>query len=760
MRIGSYLFLSLLLWASCSSTKHLQEGESVYVGSSLRFKNAPKTANKKALVYDLTSQIKPLVPNKAAVGVYNLMGTPKKQKGIRHWIKNKLGKAPIIYDKRIVERNSSRLTKYLKDNGYFDAAVNYQIKEQQQKVKVQYELTLNEPYFINQIILPYDSSRLSRLISLHQQDNFLKKGAQYQRQNLELERQRLATIANSKGLMDFNANYLYYYVDTTKSQRLADIYLKITAPPTGKRHQVYHLDQTYIIPDYKLNQAANPSARDTLNLEKGMQLIQHREVLKPEVFDRVILQRANDLLSKKIQDISINHLLDLGVFKFVNLKYQQKKDEEDKVLDRYLYLTPDQIAQFSTELELNNQTGNYFGTAATFTYSHKNLFHGAERLDVSLSGGLETQIGRGLNFLNSADFNIGVGLTIPQLLLPFASNLNDRQYLPKTSFALSNTFQRRIEFYTLNALNFKFGYTWRKSANVQHELYPINISRINLSNPTPAFDTLLMQNNRIRESFESSSIAGLSYTFTYSNQNSTNNKSYTFLKAEVETSGNLLYLTNSLFSTKTNQPYTFLNTPFSQYVKVSADLRRYLFKRETALVARLYVGVAKPYGNVRVLPYTEQFFIGGSNSLRAFRVRALGSGSFQNPEANSSTDLQFIDQTGDLKLEGNLEYRFPIMGYLKGAFFVDAGNIWLFNSETQPEGIFQFNRFYREIAVGTGFGFRFDFDYFVLRLDAAFPLRRPVGDMGFQWVLKDVQLGNKDWRGDNLRLNLGIGYPF
>ena len=249
------------------------------------------------------------------------------------------------------------------------------------------------------------------------------------------------------------------------------------------------------------------------------------------------------------------------------------------------------------------------------------------------------------------------------------------------------------------------------------------------------------------------------YNYTFSTQTPNPEIPYFYMRTGFETSGNVANLIIKNFSNSQSRPYKVFGAPFSQFIRLDADLRHYWPQKKGVIAARFVGGVGVPYGNSEVLPYIKQYFIGGPSSIRAFQFRALGPGSFVPPE---SEDNNFIEQTGDMRLEANVEYRFPIFSYFKGALFVDAGNIWLMNDieENAPEGVFKFDRFYKEIAVGTGLGLRFDLNFLVIRLDVATPLRKPYLEEGNRWVFSDIDFTSKAWRKKKYPMELRHWIPF
>jgi outer membrane protein assembly factor BamA len=298
----------------------------------------------------------------------------------------------------------------------------------------------------------------------------------------------------------------------------------------------------------------------------------------------------------------------------------------------------------------------------------------------------------------------------------------------------------------MSAINLGWGYQWKKSQKVSHLFYPFNLNLVNLLETTPEFDDIVNTNPYVKKSFEEQFIAGIKYDLIYDNVNRKPNGFYG--QFSLSTAGNLIDLLN--FGSDGERPYTIFGNIYSQFVKASADIRLYTNTVKQGLVFRLYAGTGYSYGNSTVMPYIEQFYSGGANSLRAFTARSVGPGTYKPEEING-----IIDQTGDIKLEGNIEYRFPFSKTLKGAIFIDAGNVWLLNEdESRPGAEFKLGTFIDQLAVGAGFGLRFDFNFFVMRTDFGLPLRTPYATENGNWLTttKEVLSGTM--------FNLAIGYPF
>jgi outer membrane translocation and assembly module TamA len=341
--------------------------------------------------------------------------------------------------------------------------------------------------------------------------------------------------------------------------------------------------------------------------------------------------------------------------------------------------------------------------------------------------------------------------------------------LPQTKFKVGYTFQERLQYFRLNSFNISGGYTWRETMLKTHELFPVDITFVQTGNTSAEFDQLLEENPVLDNSFQNQFILGSRYSFTYNTQLNDQveqkyglkkkSKSDFYFRGTLDLSGNLAHAFQSIKSNEEEEPYNFFNAPYSQFVRTDLDFRYFLkLNKRSKIATRIATGIGYAFGNSETMPYIKQFSVGGSISLRAFPARSVGPGTYNIFEYDSIT---FIDQRGDIKLESSVEYRFDIVNSLKGALFVDAGNIWLVKEDSlRPGGKFDKNKFLKEIAVGTGFGLRFDFNFFVSRFDLAFPIRKPYREPGDRWVLDEINFSSRDWRRENLIFNIAIGYPF
>ena len=757
--------ICLLLLVSCSMTKGLKEGERLHAATNFRFTNPKQVNNRGQVETELAYIAKPDPATglqKWQVGMYNSVNKKEKEKGFAKWVQKKLGRPPAIFDETTAERSRRVMEKHLYDNGYFGASIKMDTVANGKKVTVNYAITSRGQYFVNEIFRPVDTLPLTRLLKENESETVLQKGNPYSISQLNAERTRLAGLANNNGYYDITKDNFFYFVDTTAGHQRANIFLRLKEVGDSSNYQVYRLDETWVYPSYSLDRKEKEEVPlDTLRYH-NLHIVQRQPVLRPTVLNRLVYQDSAQLFSKKEQQETINRLLNLGIYKFANIRFDKKVRRDTHYLDRLVVLTPGLMRDLGMEFQVNSRSGNFLGTEVSGYYSHKNAFKGAERFSLNLSTGIENNIGANTgSAVNSVNVNLSTSLQLPGIYAPFVDRKRVKgEMLPRTFFSLGDDFQQRSGFYTVNSLNLSAGYNFRKT-KWAHEYSPIFINFINLLQTSTELEELLAENQRLRASFEDVMILGTGYKLSYSNQTKKGRRRYFFYRGGIETAGNLL----GLIATEqaNGEPAKVRGIPFSQYFKIDNDFRQYFPLRKGMLAGRLFLGVGYPYGNAEVIPYTKQYFVGGASSIRAFRIRTLGPGGFESKLDNDGSN--FVDQTGDIKLEMNLEYRFPIFTYLKGALFVDAGNVWLVRGDAdestpEPDGLFHLDQFYDEIAVGAGFGFRIDFGVAVVRSDWATPIRRPTQQEGNQWLFSEINLLSRNWRRQNFVWNVAIGYPF
>jgi Outer membrane protein/protective antigen OMA87 len=462
-------------------------------------------------------------------------------------------------------------------------------------------------------------------------------------------------------------------------------------------------------------------------------------------------------------DLTLNRLMNLGVFKFVNVRFEETDSAGVPHLDAHIYLTPQLMKTIRFELRGVSKSNNFVGPVFNSSYQNKNLFKGAELFKFSLETGFETSISS-KQAGSSYQAGVRTELQLPQFIAPFRIENVSSRFVPKTRIALGFRMLDRLQYYQMISGDAEFGYTWKETLSTEHVLNPFAVTFALLTKRTDKFNELLSTNPLLRKSFEEQFSIGPNYSFTYNDQLDQSEKNHLYFKGSADFSGNILYAAQSLLTGvkgTPDNPHRILGTVYSQYSKFDIDVRHYSNStgQTTMLASRFIAGAGFAYGNSSTLPYVKQFYIAGSNSIRAFDARSLGPGTYKIPD--SLATRLFNDQAGDIKLEANLDFRFPIVSIVHGAVFLDAGNIWLVHEDpARPGSRFSSGTFLDEIAVGTGFGIRFDLSFFVIRFDLAWPLRIPSLTAGERWVLDRIKFGDSGWRKNNLVLNIAIGYPF
>jgi outer membrane protein assembly factor BamA len=522
----------------------------------------------------------------------------------------------------------------------------------------------------------------------------------------------------------------------------------------------FEIKEIHVFPKYSLNTSEGSNSADTTVLNE-VQFIQSEEFFRPDRLYPYLFIKEGQFYSPENESWTNKRLNSLKTYRFVNIRYQEDSLLDDGVgqLTANIYLSPLSKRSFRSELQAVSKSNNFAGPSLNLEYLNRNLFKGGEALRLSSKIGYEAQINSGDVSTNLSSIETGVAaeLIIPRMVTPFPIEEKFRYSIPKTRFKLSYDLLNRSQWFNLNSFLAVYGFEWNPNIFVTHKLNPASINYINIGNESETFKNLLRNNPFLARSFEQQFIPGLSYSFQWTQlvRNIKRNRFYFSFNADF--AGNALALAQNIGGI-TGDDKKFWGQSYAQFSRFDFDIRNYQnVGKESRLVSRVFAGIGLPYGNSVSLPYSKQYFSGGPNSVRAFRIRSLGPGNYQ-PE-DSISGASFFDQAGDIKIEANLEYRFPIISFLKGAVFTDAGNVWLRNKDDR-NGKFTSN-WINEIAIGSGIGLRLDIEFFVIRLDVATPLRLPgdTEDNRFKWQ-DSFEIGDKSWRQQNINWNFGIGYPF
>lgn len=752
---------------SCSNTKFLKEGQMLYAGGEVKIENDTISKKEKNELQSALEENLVPKPNSTILGLrprlyfYNIAKEPKKDKGFNYWLKYKVGEKPVLLGDVDREFNRKIIENYSENKGYFNAKATYDTVSKNKKAKVIYTLKPGARYFISNVKFQQDSSLVNREIQSLTNKTLLKSGKPFDLDVIKDERERIDTGLKERGFYYFNPDNIIVQADSTVSKNhKVELNVKLKENTPDLATEQFSIDKVIVFPNYNIRDVKRgkysvPMNADSLSkyAYNDIYVIDPQHKFKPKIFDRALYFKKGDLYNRSNHNLTLNRLISLGVFKFVKNEFIVS-DSLKHQFDAYYLLTPRQIQSLRLEALGRTNSANYAGSELNLNWTHRNFFRGAEQFKAAVYGAFDFQMGGQENAKNLFRAGTNVQLSIPRIVAPFRFN-SSSAFVPRTNITLGYEFQNRTQLYTLNNFTASFGYVWKENARKEHDLKVIDIT---LVSPAKVTDEFRKQATTpaARRVVEKQLIFGPTYSYTYTNTMlpKTNTVYY---KGTLDLAGNITGLVTGANAKKDKQKNIF-GVPFSQYAKMEHDFRFYhKFTEKSSLATRFIGGIAYPYGNSEFIPFSKQFFSGGSNSIRAFRARTLGPGSF-DPRTIEKGFL--LDQAGDIKLELNAEYRANIYKFLNVAAFVDAGNVWLINAdEYRPGGKFS-KEFLSEIAVGAGVGLRLDFSILILRLDLAMPLRVPYYEKGDRWAFDRINFGDSSWRKDNLVLNIAIGYPF
>lgn len=759
-----YFLMALLILSACNTVKYLKPGQELYTGAKIKVVSKDNV-NKNLIRKEMEKVLKPK-PNQTILGIrfklwfYDVAG--KNPKRLKKFIKNKLGEKPVIFDPLVPATVSDIMVNRLNNLGYFDASAKFKVNSSNKKVTVDYTVTVSKSYSINSISFPEIKDAVNETVKSSATETIIKKGMQYDLELLKTERARIDYYMKNQGFYYFNPDYILFRADTAIGAKSINLKLTLKTDIPAKAKTQYFINNVYLNPAYRLKDSVRKLHVDTVKID-GFYYLNKDSMFHPHTITEAIFLRKGDSYSRKAYSQTVSHLTGMNVFRYVNIRFEDTLINGEGKLNVFVNMTPIQRRSLQLEVQAVTKSNNYSGPAVTASYKNRNLFHGAELLVVNLNTSYETQFTGIQKGFNSYEVGLNTQLYIPKFVAPFTIRNVSSTFVPRTKFDLGFRNLNRVLYFNMNAANFSYGYTWKESSRKEHEFNPIAINFAKLENTTKAFDDLLAENPFLKKSFEEQFTIGGNYSYTYNSLINNPNRNQFFFNGVLDVSGNMLNLLQSALTGHkgtASDPNKIFGYAYSQYSKISTDARyHFIINKNSKIATRILAGVGLPYGNSTTMPYIKQFFSGGSNSIRAFLPRTVGPGTYRKPDSLFSKT--FLDEAGDIKLEGNIEYRFTIISVLKGALFLDAGNVWLFHKSDQlPGGEFNINQFYKQLAVGTGFGFRVDVTYFVLRFDLGMPLRKPYIEDNHGWVIKQINFGDGNWRSKNIVLNIAIGYPF
>ena len=747
-RIGA---LALLL-SSCSGLKYATTERPLFAGAEVEWEQAP-VENARTIQAELESVVRPAANNsilgmRPTVALHNAIKEPKKAKGFRNLLKNKIGSAPVHLDEVPLNDINAAFENRLNNHGYFAARSSYEVKTKGRTARVVFFVNAGIPHRLRTISYADSTDTLNTRIARAERNSPLETGQLYDLARLDAERNRVVGSLRNAGWFHIKDDDLVFAADTSSAGHVMDIRLRMKRAAGAKARQRFRLGTVRVHGDHDALLAPNDSV-----LLDSLVYINYLNNYRPHTITRGVFLRPGQHYSARRTNQTAQYLSSYGVFKSTQVNYVEDSLRPG-ILDADVLLVPQKRWSLFSELNAVSKSNNFAGPGVRLGFKDRDLFRGAEIFTADVNGRFETQVAGAQKGTNAYELGIKVALQIPRIV-PFRFLRSVRSSAPTTRADIGYGLFRRVGLYGLESFNTSFGYVWKQNPRIWHDVRLVDVSYNSLYYSSDAFNAFLDTNLVVKRSFEEQFIIGHGYTYTITTQQRNGNAGYLLASIAVDESGNLLSAAFRLGGPRPEEGDKLFDRRFSQYVRFRPELRYYspLGCRGDRVVARLLAGVALPYGNSDVVPYVKQFFVGGTNSVRAFRARSVGPGIYV-PDASSGV---LIDQTGDIRFEANLEYRFTIAGFLKGAVFGDAGNIWLVNDDPQrPGGDLEWSHMLSELAVGAGLGLRFDPEVIVVRLDLATPLRQPSLPEGDRWVFDDLQPRIFD----NVVFNIAIGYPF
>lgn len=772
MRNKNTLLVGMLciLMSACSTTKNLPEGETLYTGiDKLEVVNEDKTLAGITALTEVEAALA-YAPNNAIFGssslrwpvpfglwVYNGFEKYQDKKGIGRWIFDHLGKSPVLMSSVNGETRAKVATNLLHDYGYFNGSVSY--KEVPQKnpkeAKVSYVIDMARPYFLDSIAYLKYPHYADSLIQSTRSQSVLKSEENFNVLKLEEERQRLSNLFRNHGYYYYRPEFTSYRADTLQKSGYVSLQVVPRNGIPAEAKKQYYIGNTSVY----LTGYDNEPPTDTLRLRTMTFYYSGKKPgIRPNALMRNVFFRKGELFSQDRQTFTQEAIARMGVFRYSEFRYEPKDTTANgDTLNVNMYATFDKPYNAELELNMTTKSTDQTGPGAVFKITRNNFQRMGANLSFEVRGSYEWQTNSNVegnsSKLNSYELGTSLSLDFPRLILLWKdTDLLRSRYQQKTSFKIYGNLLNRARFFNMLSFGGNVTYDFRKSRTWKHTITPFQLTFNTLMSTTERFDSITATNPSLALSLGDQFIPSMNYTFTYDNARLKRDYQL-WWENSITSAGNVTSLLYAAlgkdFSEKNKK---LLGTPFAQFLKLTSEVRA-LFKvgEKQHIAARLMGGVLWSYGNQTIAPYSEQFYIGGANSLRAFTVRSLGPGTY-NPGEN--TKYGYLDQTGDIKLEANVEYRFPIFGDLYGATFLDAGNVWLMRKdESRPGGELTLKNFAKSIALNTGVGVRYDLTFLVIRLDMGIALHVPyeTGKSGYYNIPKFK---------DGLGLHFAIGYPF
>ncbi len=732
-------------------------------------------------------------PNKKFLGlfrsrvwIWDAFGQTHKGRFSR-WMVRNFAEQPVLLDTNLVNNSLIPMRQYLSNKGYFGAQLTSSVSITRGKAVVTYSTITPEPWTLGEITRQIEDDTIVQILDRENKFSLIKSGNQYDAYQMTAERDRITQLLRNNGYYGFTSDYIYFEIDTTKKIKTADVKLVVlnagmnetladlksdtNMVSKSNRHQRYTIRNIHINTDFP-GIGDTITDFDTLAFYRSnivtkepafFQIYRESVRLRPEALARAVFVKPGEYYSQRNVNLTYNRVQNLGLSNYVSVNVRPVNALNDEPyypqLDMEVRMVRAPVNGFTIEAEGTNADG-LMGLGSSINYRNRNIFVGAETFRIKTFGAVEIKPRLGvedqdahLGIFNSLAGGIETGIDFPTLLSPVPIKNLFQNARPKTTLALGYNYESRSGLYERNLAKFTLSYEWNASDVSRHFFSPVDLSSISI-NRDPAFTDILrnLKDPRFFNQYTNHLILAMKYSYVFNNQMLRDRNSFFYFRINLEPAGNMFQLVSNVINAHKDEEgrFTLFGLKYAQYFRVDWDLRHYrTITQQQRVVYRLAFGIGVPYGNSISLPFEKGFFAGGANGMRGWSVRSLGPGEYYSDDEN------VLENVGDLWTEANVEYRFPIYSFLHGALFVDAGNIWLLNENSDfPGGKFNVDRLFNSVALNTGLGIRFDFSLFVFRIDGGLRLYDPgMPEGNRRFVPKAFQLKDINW-------NFGIGYPF
>ena len=764
--------------SACSSTKNMKEGEYLLVKNEISSnrKDLPSESEMRYLIKpDANHRFLGIWPLRAAIYQSMLPKPDRKDRKWRQWFRNNLGEEPKFMDSSSVEYSCQQLRQYLYNKGFFETMVQSEILTHRKKAVVRYIITAEAPYLLNELSLQIGDTAIHHILTKTQEKSLLKKGTPYDANLLKAERNRIANLLADSGYYLFRPEHIVYHVDSNLNSHRFNLTINIgeenAASPNGAQaiqpFRKYYIGSINIrcsaTEDTALENITHTEQYNNLPPYTYTLQVQKKLHYKPKALTYPLCFHPESRYSADAAKTTYNLYNSMQNFRFIRISYMATEESRNNPeadsgwLQCQIQLTPWEKHTLNFEL-LGKDIGSDYGVGVNLNLKNRNLFHSGEIQYDNILFSTEFQRNTDISEANEKvpmwryrNFELGgeIGIHYPKMIFPWSQKLIPKKFQAQTRFAFGNYFQQR-DHYSRFISNIGAEYEWKPSNRASHILKLLDISMVKIYKDSIFDRNLAAYSQRIREKYTNHFLMGANYKFLYNNASSDNRHNFYRLRINLNSYGNLLYGIFAISGAEKNSKgqYTIAGTPFTSFVSADVDFTYNIMLWErSSLVAHTATGMGLPTSNASTLPFERSFYLGGTNSMRAWNLRGLGPGSYHGTLSN-------FESSGDIKLECNLELRTPIYKNFFSAVFLDMGNIWNFRKNSEiPNGEFDLNRFYKELALDGGVGIRLDISFLVLRMDVATALYTPYLPEGERWRNQAVK-----W--NDLRFRFGIGYPF